>query len=120
MFSCQFCETSETTFLTKQLRVIAFVQFKRGLDFKAAKTKYLSFLCNMSNIIPRGKYLYLEFFWFVFSRIRTEYGEIIRISPYSVRLRENTGQTNSEYGHFSRSVRPRQISPSTIDANSMP
>ena len=33
VFSCQFCETSKTTFLTKQLRVIAFVQFKRGLDF---------------------------------------------------------------------------------------
>ena len=24
-----------------------------------------------------------------FSRIRTEYGEILRISPYSVRMREN-------------------------------
>ena len=27
-----------------------------------------------------------------FSRIRTEYGEILRISPYSVRMRENTDQ----------------------------
>ena len=25
-------------------------------------------------------------------------------SPYSVRMRENTDQNNSEYGHFSRSV----------------
>ena len=25
------------------------------------------------------------------------------ISPYSVRMRENTDQNNSEYGHFSRS-----------------
>ena len=35
------------------------------------------------------------YFWSVFSRIRTEYGEIrsIRsISPYSVRMRENTDQ----------------------------
>ena len=41
-----------------------------------------------------------SFFWPVFSRIRTEYreilpirtefGEILRISPYSVRMRENT------------------------------
>ena len=31
-------------------------------------------------------------FWSVFSRIRTEYGEILRISPYSVRMRENTDQ----------------------------
>ena len=35
---------------------------------------------------------YSEFFWPVFSRIRTEYGEIRSISPHSVRLRENTDQ----------------------------
>ena len=32
------------------------------------------------------------FFWSVFSRIPTEYGEIRSISPYSVRMRENTGK----------------------------
>ena len=32
------------------------------------------------------------FLWSVFSRIRTEYGEIKSISPYSVRIRENTDQ----------------------------
>ena len=31
-------------------------------------------------------------FWSVFSRIRTEYGEIPSISPYSVRMRESTDQ----------------------------
>ena len=31
-------------------------------------------------------------FWSVFSRIRTEYGEIRSISPYSVRMWENTDQ----------------------------
>ena len=46
---------------------------------------------------------YLEFFWSVFSRIRTEYGEIQSISPYSVQMQENTDQKNSEYGQFSRS-----------------
>ena len=35
-------------------------------------------------------------------RIRTEQGEILRISPYSVQMRENVDQNNSEYGHFSR------------------
>ena len=39
----------------------------------------------------------------VFSSIWTEYGEVLRIYPYSVRMPENTYQTNSEYGHFSRS-----------------
>ena len=40
---------------------------------------------------------------FGFSHIRTEYGEIQSISPYSVRMRENTDQNNSEYGLFLRS-----------------
>ena len=62
----------------------------------------------------RKKCAYQGLFWSVFSRIRTEYGEcsvriqskcakILCISPYSVRMRENTGQNNSKYGHFSRS-----------------
>ena len=33
-----------------------------------------------------------SFFWSVFSRIRAEYGEILCIPPYSVRMRENTAQ----------------------------
>ena len=43
---------------------------------------------------------YSELFWSMFSPIRTEWGEIIRIFPYSVSMRENTDQNNSEYGHF--------------------
>ena len=38
-----------------------------------------------------------SFFWSVFSRIRSEYGEIRRISPYSVRMRENTDQKKTPY-----------------------
>ena len=51
----------------------------------------------------REKYPYSEFFWSIFSRIRTEYWEILRISPYSVQMWENRDQKNSEYLHFSRS-----------------
>ena len=40
----------------------------------------------------RGKCPNTEVFWSVFSRIRTEYGEIIRILPYQVQMRENTDQ----------------------------
>ena len=47
---------------------------------------------------------YSELFWSVFSRIQSEYGEIRCTSPYSVRMRGNADQTNSEYGHFLRSV----------------
>ena len=48
-----------------------------------------------------------RFFWSVFSHIRTEYGDICSISPYSVQMRESTEKKNSEYGHFLRSVIPR-------------
>ena len=42
----------------------------------------------------RKKCPYSDLFWSVFSRIRT--GSLVR-------MRENTDQNNSEYGHFSRS-----------------
>ena len=45
----------------------------------------------------RKKCSYSEFFWSVFFPIWTEY---LRISPYSVRMREDTDQKNSEYGTF--------------------
>ena len=42
---------------------------------------------------------YSELFWSVFPRIRTEYREILRISPCSVQMSENANQNNFEYGH---------------------
>ena len=50
-------------------------------------------------ILPK-KCPYSDLFWSVFSRIRTEYGEIF-VSPNA----GNTSQNNSEYGHFLRSAR---------------
>ena len=44
-----------------------------------------------------------EFFWSV------SYGEILRISPNSVQMRENTDQKNSEYGQFLRTSWVRRI-----------
>ena len=57
----------------------------------------------------RKKCPYSEFFWSMFSRIRTECGEILHISPYSVQMRENTNQKNPEYGHFLSSVSETNI-----------
>ena len=34
----------------------------------------------------------LSFFWSVFSRIRTEYGDLLRKFSYSAQMRENTRQ----------------------------
>ena len=51
----------------------------------------------------RKKCPYSEIFWFVFSHIWTECGEIQSISSYSVRTWENTDQKTSEHRQFSRS-----------------
>ena len=50
----------------------------------------------------REKCLYSELFWSAFSCIWTEYGEGLRISPYSARMRENADQNSLEYKHFLR------------------
>ena len=39
------------------------------------------------------------------SRIRTEYGDLLHKSPYSVQMRENTDQRNSKHEHFSHMVK---------------
>ena len=52
----------------------------------------------------REKCPYSDLFWFPFSRIWTEHGQILRISLYSVQTRETTDQNNSEYGDLLRSV----------------
>ena len=50
----------------------------------------------------RKKCSYSEFFWSVFSHIRTEYRDLRNKSLHSVR--EKTDQKNSEYRHFVRSA----------------
>ena len=68
--------------------------------FSFCAGKFLSIMCTCT---LREKHPYSEFFWWIFSRIRTEYGEIRSISPYSVQMGKNTDQKKSEYGHFSLS-----------------
>ena len=79
-------------------------------DVKQNKTKKLSVLksetcepCPQSWMLPlHGKCSYSELFWSAFSCIRTEYGVILRIFQYLVRIWGNADQYNSEYGHFLR------------------
>ena len=52
----------------------------------AAPLKILKLLHCVKSVQIRS------FYWSVFSRIRTEHGEILRISPCSVRMWENTDQ----------------------------
>ena len=51
--------------------------------------KYTPIYNNMSKHALRKNCLYSKLLWSVFSRIRTEYGEIQSISPYSVQMQEN-------------------------------
>ena len=64
------------------------------------KDKWYRYAYDFSAL--RKKCPYSELFWSVFSCIRTEYKEIFRISSYSIRMRENIDQNNSEPGHFLR------------------
>ena len=57
-----------------------------------------------NKVTLRKKCPYSELFWSVFSRIRTEYGNLLHKSPNSVQMRENTDQEYSHYGHFSHSL----------------
>ena len=57
-------------------------------------------LSCLSSHTQRKKYPYSELFWSAFSRIRTEYGEILRISPYSVRMRENADRITPNTSNF--------------------
>ena len=66
---------------------------------------YVLPLSTLSWRTLREKCLYSELFWTVFFGIRTEYGEILRISPYLVRMRANKDQNNSKYGYFLRGWR---------------
>ena len=52
----------------------------------------------------RKKCPYSDFLWPVFFRIRSEYGETLCISPYSIQMRENTDQKNFEYGHYMTTI----------------
>ena len=62
------------------------------------KSKWFAELfCKVS---LRKRCPYLKFFWFVFSRIRTEYGRI---------LWKNTEQKNSEYRHFALELNERRV-----------
>ena len=51
----------------------------------------------------REKYPYLEFFWSLFSRIWTEYGDLLCKCPNSLKMRENLDEKNFECAHFLRS-----------------
>ena len=59
------------------------------------------FLALLERYVLRKKCPYSELLWSV--SVVSKHGDILCVSPYSVRMRGNTHQNNSDYGHFSRS-----------------
>ena len=53
-----------------------------------------------NSIALQKKCLHSEFFWSVFSRIWTEYGDLQSKSPYSVRMQENADLKNPNTDTF--------------------
>ena len=92
-FYCRFVWMFHSRTLNNQINKI----HEKALRLVYKDETFLSFAL-------RKRCRYSKLFWSAFSRIWTEYGEIRSISPYSVGMRENTHQNNSEYRHFSRSV----------------
>ena len=94
-------------FSQKKIEAANFLRFGKNFCklLKAINTfnSNKKMVTNLTNSTLREKCSYSEFFCSVFSGIWTEYQEIWSISPYSVRIRENTEQKNFAYGHFSRS-----------------
>ena len=66
-----------------------------------------------SSSLPK-KCRWSEFFWSVFSCIRTVYENLPRKPPYSFRMRENTDQKNAKYRQVSRSVQCFSVFHSTF------
>ena len=67
-----------------------------------------SYLKHRLSSLPLGeKCPYSELFWSdspAFGLNMDRYSVSLRITPYSFRMRENTNQNNSDYGHFLHSV----------------
>ena len=73
------------------------IHFNAWMDI----TKFSKYLCHKLHTLGKNC-PYSELFWFVFSLIWIEYVEILLNCPYSVRMRGDTNQNNSEHGLFLR------------------
>ena len=96
---CVITNLARAFFYSKTCPISRYVQFVTN---SLASQKYVEVLN-----VPTFHYVkcpYSELFSSAFSRICTKYGEILRVSPYSVRMRQNADQNNSEYGNVLRSL----------------
>ena len=71
---------------------------------KKLQTRKVSNIIQILNTTLRKRFLFPDFFWFLFSLILAEYGDLLRQTTYSVRLQEYVDQKNSKYKSFPRSA----------------
>ena len=87
-----------------QLRVCKFNVTYASSSSTIKVFPYLHVFLHKWKLSLREKRPNTEFFWSVFSRIRTEYAERRSISPYSVKCWKIQARKSSVFGHFSRGV----------------
>ena len=83
---------------------MSYIPFIRTCLYEIWVTIYTSYELFEKRLALREKCLYSKCFWSVFSHLRTDYWEILRIPTYSVRMLENTDNKNSEHVHVLLSV----------------
>ena len=97
-FCLRYCTISDGSKTLQSLIEGSYLLVFISIFVKFALTLRYKFREASTRLSLREKCPYSELFWSIFSPIPTKYGDILRISPYSVRMRENTN--NFEYGYF--------------------
>ena len=111
LFSYKFCKIFKIAFFTEYFRWLLFSYIEHYLAKPESIVGRFSRDDFSWYITLRGKCLYSEHFWPYFSPFGLnliKYGVSLRIqsiSPYSVQMRQNTDQKNSDCSNFSCSVR---------------
>ena len=85
-------------FILQRTRIINHPKsLKINDSFSNVLIHFLKTFSRTNNLHCVKSVLIRSFFWSVFFCIRTEYGDLLRKSPYSVRIQENTEQKKTPY-----------------------
>ena len=106
-FSSFFFLQFMQTYFIKQ-NCFFFVLFTHCVKY--ARTKFsITHMLHLYGKTPLRESVQIRsYFWYVFSCIRTEYGEILRISPFQSECGKIPTRNNSLFGNFSHSARVRE------------
>ena len=89
-----------TTKALESIEILVAVRQSISQDWNSMALNYIG--KKYLNEPMRKKCQYSEILWSVIFSFRTEYGDLLRKSPYSVRMRKNMNQQNSKHRRFSR------------------